>query len=403
MLGKTNITAIKESTTVTDIEDLRWKPIKIDGVNSDFVKAVYGNNMLVAITRDGTIVSTTDGENWKKTRIETEGSYELEDIIWTGSQYVMVGNRKEIVTEEKENTYKYHGIIVISEQLIDFSIEEDGDNTYSRYYAAIKQDEKLIIISKEYKNDIAWAGVYAVVKDSNGILKQRIILCEVRSNAVFKDLNNYKIIVAKKNSGGAVYVEDNHAPGVSIYRVNRMNTTLDWINYSSRQITLSETARNRAFSVFECKDSLFYYDDTNHNLKKILDNNSYVVVSQNKEFFFIDAIYFNRCEIFLNGHNMLVIKSGDSMEDKTLEDLIEITYDFEMRFVEKAFGGLYIWGTEGNILVSSDEVKDEEVIAVKTMSAVKALYDAKIYTDERYAALEARIIELENLTDLTAN
>ncbi|MBD5632442.1 MAG: hypothetical protein HDP34_04365 [Clostridia bacterium] len=404
MLGKTNITAIKEGTTVTDIEEYSWKSIKVNGVNSDFVKAVYGNNMLVAITRDGTIVSTADGENWEKTRIEMEGSYELEDIIWTGSQYIMVGNRKEIVTEkiiqegDSASVYKYHGIKVTSERLLDFLVEEDEDNIYSRYYAIVEKDEKQIIISKEYKDYPENAGVYAVFKDSNGTLKKKISKCTVSQDRICGHLNDHKVVVAKKNSGGAVYIEDNHFIGLTSSTApnayNKIWITSDWLSYSSIQVQNSST-QERAFSVFECKDSLFYYKDDYHTLLKILNENSQTTVSQNVAFLFLDAIYFNKCEILVNGHNMLVIRSGENIADKTLEDLIEITYDFEIRFIEKAFSGLYIFGTEGNILVSSDEIKNEEAIAVKTMSATKALHDAKVYADEKYAVLEARIIELE--------
>lgn len=413
MLGKTNITAIQESTNVTDIEDYIWKSMKIDGVNSDFVKAVYGNDMLVAITRDGTIVSTADGENWKKTRIETEDAYELEDIIWTGSQYVMVGNRKEIVTEsaigegDSENVYRYHGIIVTSEQLVEFSIEEDTDNSYSRYYAVIEKEEKRIIISKEYKNDLVNAGVYAIAKDFNGILKKKIYTCSVSSERICGNLNDYKIIVAKKHSGGAVYVEDNHSDNATQKDYNGIYVTLDWMKYS--YICVDTTSKNTvALSMFECKDTLLFYAnpmsyDGIHQIYQILDGEKYPFNGGHR-LWLLDAVYFNKCEVFVNAHSMIVVRPEDNnIGYKTPEDLIDITYDFEIRFIEKAFAGLYIFGTDGNILASSDEAKNEELTAVKTMSAVRALYDAKAYADEKYAALEARIMKLENRVDLTAD
>lgn len=405
MLGKTNITAIQESTNVTDIEDYIWKSMKIDGVNSDFVKAVYGNDMLVAITRDGTIVSTADGENWKKTRIETEDAYELEDIIWTGSQYVMVGNRKEIVTETglgntgSNNTttsYKYHGMIVKSKQLTEFSIEEDEDNFYSRYYAVVEKDGSYIIISKEYKKnadgtqDSDGGGVYAVTKNASGSVKTRIAKCTVYQNSECYHFNRCKVIVAKNNGGGAVFVEEQNDSHYGVYK------TSDWMAYHGS--TMATGTSYEFLAMFECKGYLYYCEaqGNGYYLSKIISTSTVNIICKDIPIFFIDAVYFNKCEIFLTRNSMLVIRTGESIAEKIADELIEITYDFEIKFVEKAFNKLYIFGAGGNILCSSDEAQNNEGIAVKTMSATKALYDAKTYTDEKYAALEARIIELEN-------
>lgn len=406
MLGKTNLTTIKESTTVTDIEDFSWRSIKIDGVNSDFIKAVYANNTLAAITRDGTIVSTADGENWRKTRIETEGSYELEDIIWTGSRYVMVGNRKELVTEsglgntDSNNTttsYKYHGIIVISQQLTEFSIEEDQENFYSRYYAVVDKDGDYIIISKEYKkmdgdkHDPNGGGVYAVTKSESGRVKQKIAECTVYQNSECYHFNMVKVIVAKNNGGGAVFVvEENN--GTSSYGVYK---TSDWAKYHGYKT--SSTAYD-FLAIFECKGYLYYCEaqGNGYYLSKIISISTVDIICKDIPVFFVDAVYFNKCEIFLTRNSMLVIRAGESIAEKIADGLIEITYDFEIKFIEKAFNKLFIFGAGGNILSSSDETQNNEGIAVKTMSATKALFDARAYTDERYAALEARIIELEN-------
>ena len=407
MLGKTNITAINKSTIVTDIEDYSWKSIKIDGVNSDFIKAVYGNNMLVAITRDGTIVSTADGENWKKTRIETEGSYELEDIIWTGSQYVMVGNRKELVTETaigntgSNNTtisYKYHGIIVTSQQLTEFSIEEDEENFYSRYYAVVEKDGSYIIISKEYrkmdggKHDPDGGGVYAVTKNESGSIKKKIAKCVVYQDSECYHFNNDKVVVAKNNNGGgAVYVEErNNNTSYGVFK------TSDWEQYYGNNMGIG--SGYEFMSMFECKGYLYYCESQGdgYYLSKIISISTEDIICKKLPIFFIDAVYFNKCEIFLTRNSMLVIRAGESIAEKITDGLIEVTYDFEIRFIEKAFNKLYIFGVGGNILSSSDEEQNNEGSAVKTMSATKALFDARAYADEKYAALEARIIELEN-------
>ena len=87
------------------------------------------------------------------------------------------------------------------------------------------------------------------------------------------------------------------------------------------------------------------------------------------------------------------------LAEKTIEELIDITYDFSITNIIKAFGKLYLFGTNGHILVSSDEIKNENAISVKTMSANKALYEAKEYTDKKYKELEERVARLEEVNN----
>ena len=95
---------------------------------------------------------------------------------------------------------------------------------------------------------------------------------------------------------------------------------------------------------------------------------------------------------------MLIVKKGESIADKTLDDLIEIAPELTMNCITKAFGQLFIFGNQGAVLKSSVETNNENAIAVQTLSAKKALSDAKQYTDEQYALLEARIEALEGTT-----
>lgn len=148
MLGKTNITAIEGGVIVSDIEDYRWDRIRVEGITGTFVRAVYENDTLVAITKDGMLAFTRDSENWSKVRLDIEGTYELTDIIWDGRRYVMVGSREEIVDQK----YIYHGFIAVTENLAEFNIIYAAADEYSRYYAVIETDGKYIIISREHSS-----------------------------------------------------------------------------------------------------------------------------------------------------------------------------------------------------------------------------------------------------------
>ena len=152
-------------------------------------------------------------------------------------------------------------------------------------------------------------------------------------------------------------------------------------------------------NVYECKDNLFYESmvtTDNYRMVKVLTSNETSILSTEQNFAFVDGVYFNDCQIFINNHKMLVVKKKESIADKTLDDLIEIAPEFTMNCITKAFGQIYIFGNRGVILKSSVETNNEEAIAVQILSAKKALQDAKKYTDRQYAVLEARIIALES-------
>lgn len=148
---------------------------------------------------------------------------------------------------------------------------------------------------------------------------------------------------------------------------------------------------------FECKDELYVmaFNGT-YSLYKITNSDECMLLSSEKNFAFVDGVYFNECQIFINSHKMLIVKKGENIAEKTPDNLIEIAPELTMNCITKAFGQLYIFGNQGVILKSSVETNNEEAIAVQTLSAKKALLDAKKYTDEKYAILEARIIALES-------
>ena len=133
-----------------------------------------------------------------------------------------------------------------------------------------------------------------------------------------------------------------------------------------------------------------------YNLCKITNSDECMLMSSEKNFAFVDGVYFNECQIFINNHEMLIVKKGENIAEKTPDNLVEIAPELTMNCITKAFGQLYIFGNQGVILKSSVETNNEEAITVQALSAKKALMDAKRYTDEKYAFLEARIIALES-------
>lgn len=90
MLGKTNITTLKEGAIVTEIEDYRWIQQET-GINGNFIKAIYNNEYLVAISKDGVIAYTMDGEVWNSFLLEY-ADCRLNDIDWDGNRFILSGS-----------------------------------------------------------------------------------------------------------------------------------------------------------------------------------------------------------------------------------------------------------------------------------------------------------------------
>ena len=379
MLGKTNITTLSEGGIVTEIEDFRWIQGQ-SGIRSDFVKAIFQNGYLAAITADGAIVYSTDGEVWEVVRIDAEGC-KLNDIDWDGERFLLVGSRMEV----GGTTSGEKGLIMST---ADFkSLVKINDLPYNEYFSIFPQNGKYSMLAQ--KGDT----IYSIFTDLTENGTQEIEL-EIKEKIIQNGT------IAKSTNGALVCIQSyEHGVGsmagivVNYIDIAKVN------NNSVRNLLSFAGSRNpNIISVFECKDIpyLMYLQDTdNYKLNKVTGSDEIMTVCMGQNFAFKDGVYFNGCQIFINNHEMMVIRKEENIADKTLEELIEIAPETTMNCIIRAFGRLYIFGNQGAILKSSAETNNEEAIVVQTLSAKKALADAKRYTDGQFAVLEARIAALE--------
>ncbi len=371
MLGKTNITALSEGAIVTEVEDFKWVQIQ-SGTYGNFVKAIYKNGYLVAITADGTVAYTTDGEVWQ-TSVPEYTDCKLNDIEWDGSRFILAGSYLEGVGKT--------AIILVTNDFMSYE-RKVVPITYDdaeEYLSVFPVNKKYIVIYK--CSDKIVEGIWDF--GDEWVKRNTLIASYYVSGTASITHSTDGILAYFKRFYGA--------EGTNyLYRIS-----LD----KSFQIEV-DNDRNYlpVIKVFECKDNLLYVDmraNENYKLSKILSSGEEMLMSSGINYMFVDGVYFNGCELFINNHEMLVVKKGESIADKTLDDLIEIAPELTMNCITKAFGQLFIFGNQGAILKSSVETNNEEAITVQTISAKKALADAKKYTDEKYVALEARIAALE--------
>lgn len=385
MLGKTNITTLAEGAIATEIEDYNWNRIQT-GIDGNFVKAVYKNGYLVAITADGTVTYTKDGEVWQTSVLEYKNC-KLNDIDWDGSRFVLVGSY--ISTDRIEE------ILIVTTK--DF--EE-----YAKVEIIYSNNEGLLVFPQN--------GICIIISRGNYVLYVwRIRITENGAEKI--DYNSINVqtydckyySLAKNTNGIVVYYTENQSPNYQ-HRIKRINAEGEQILVKTMQELYNDSIynKNKAVSVFECKDILYtmeLFECTGYNLNKVTDSGEIMEVCTGQNFMLVDGVYFNECQVFINSHDMLVVKKGENISDKTLNDMIEIAPELTMNCITKAFGQIYIFGNQGVILKSSAEPNNEDTIAVRTMSAKKALAEAKIYTDAKYSVLEARIAALEaaNVTE----
>lgn len=383
MLGRTNITALAEGGIVTEVEDFRWVQMP-SGVYGNFVKATCKDGRLVAITADGSVVHTADGEVW-----EASGTgfadCRLNDIEWDGSRFLIVGS----CTEDGKKV----GLILATDDFsryerLDVGNSDDTEQEYDEeYYGIYYVDGRYLMVAMG-TGGRSHPCVYAGDFGEGGMSRRYISLyyatgsksCNVKGVSVAKNSSemllgvNYDTGVARKNE--VVKVDGNGSAGIKC-----------WDSDGSMHI-----------NVFECKDALYYeslYSSESYNLVKVLPSKEEMVMCTGQNFAFTDGVYFDGSQLFINSHGMLVVRKGEGIADKTVDDMMEIAPEMTMRCIEKAFGQLYIFGNHGAILRSSVETGNEEAIAVQAISARKALADAKAYADGLYQELEARIAALE--------
>ena len=380
MLGKTNITALQEGAIVTDVADYGWIQQQI-GINGNFVRTIFNNQYLVGITENGIIAYTADGEVWQ-TVVPDYVDIRLNDIAWDGNRFLVAGSCRN----EDEDTKKDYPRIPLLLSIADFAKHEPIN--------IISSSDPLIPTSFVDLEDIL-----AIYPENN-----KYVILALRQNSpnrfylIYTDLSSfcekdeypqvstiaYPFSIAKSSHGMIMGYLKEYG---SIYKLEK----------DGLKPVLENNVSNRLY-VFESKDEFYYMGLTEshkYELRKILSTLETTLISSNINCMFSDGVYYNGCQLFINNHSMLIVKKGESIGEKTLDDLVEIAPEATMTFIEKAFGQLFIFGNQGLILKSTNEVNNKEAITVQHLSAKQALAQSKIYTNEQVASLEARIAALE--------
>ena len=383
MLGKTNVLALQEGSIITEIKDFSWLKMIVE-VYGNFVKAIYNDNYLAAITADGSVVYSMDGEVWNISTPEFENC-KLNDIEWDGTKFILVGSQTKTI----ESFTGEYGLVITTVDFVTYEeikINNESNvltGTSSNLYYDIEYVAVLFNNGKYTIAAVRYNGSYIKIHFYIGNLTD----FQMSKEHISIDSGQRGIQIAKKENKFIIYTW--YQAGA--YKYHQMNITTGEKIILSKNISSSTTGyAYDIVNVFKCKDIVYYMNllgsensSFNYKLVKILDSNEEITESYGKNFMFKSGVYFNECEVFINAHEMLIVKKGETISDKTIEDLIEIVPENTMNIIIKAFNQLYIFGNRGLILKSSMETNNNEAITVQTLSAKKALAQAKAYTDEK--------------------
>lgn len=392
MLGKTNITTLSEGGTATEVEDFSW--IKMEsGTYADIEKAICENGYLAALTADGSVLFTKDGEYWETMKPDYTDC-RLNDITWDGRRFLLVGSCKD----DTVNTDDTVGLVLATAdfrtveklQLLEEKLQlpEYASGQYcAEYFAVLPQNGKYVLVSRGGKQ------LYLVVTD----FINAITSCAAVKTGVTNPRKFLKVSTAKNADTIIVYTYVEWASGANTAYAQVVVKIKDGES-SPLRLTLPNTSGVVA-AVFECKSVLYVQFliavSSKYPLYRITESGETGSVSEEQNYMFRNGVYFGGCQLFINSHDMLIVRKNENIADKTVDDLIEIAPEDTMEFVLKAFGQLYIFGKRGLILKSSAEASEPNTVLVQTLSAKRALGEAKSYADAKYRELEERIARLE--------
>lgn len=324
-----------------DLENVLWNQVP-SGTYSNFVRAVSKSGYPVAITADGIVVYSADGISWEKSKPDYPDC-KFTDIDWDGERFLIAGS----YTDEASRTV---GLLLETEDFREYRKiavpnSRDSDTEYDTcYYAVYPVNGRYVVIamrSSSTSNIYVYAGDLENEWKSAGRLSSEVVFTKV-----------HNVGIAKSSTGMLVRAYFT-ATQQSVTVTRDMVTRVD--SEGGMKGFFGDSHQNE-IHVFECRDTLYYCahsEKQEYRLVKVPESGEQVVLSTGQNFAFIGGVYFNRCDVFINYHSMMVMKAKEGFGEKTVEDLTEIAPEYAVSCITKAFGRIYIFGNRGLILVSS--------------------------------------------------
>ena len=388
MLGKTNLLFVAEDEPT----DLSFNPQYIlTSSSGNILKIEYINNLFFVFANDNKVLYGSDINNLQT--LKKDGSpFPATYIIYKNNAYYMITKEE---SNEKVVVYKTTNLTSFEEILIrSVSSEVDSDLTvYNAGALLLTSDNKIAML-------------YSKVREN--VPRMRFILTDS-----FDSFNH------ESNN----FIEFNEYMGYDFYKTYMLKDRI-FSYYSSNSlylITLDGTLKNvTQFTNYAA--GYFFYVST-YNTSNMSSSRKLAV------YYSLNGVDYQAVQLDIPAYNasttkgvsffeydgniaMLYPDENDEMKQKiaisptpkglvdAVKTAIPVSVDYSIQTKISLYKDDYVYlGSTGGIIIKAKldytDTTRPDITVLKTLSAKQALVESKRYTDEKIAALEARVKALE--------
>ena len=388
MLGKTNLLFVAEDEPT----DLSFNPQYIlTSSSGNILKIEYINNLFFVFANDNKVLYGSDINNLQT--LKKDGSpFPATYIIYKNNAYYMITKEE---STEKVVVYKTSNLTSFEEIVIR---RENSEERYSSGSTITYCAGALLLTS-----DNRIAMLYSKT-EGDGQPRIRFILCDT-----FDSFNH------ESNN----FIEFNEYMGYDFYRTYMLKDRI-FSYYSSNSlylITLDGTLKNVTQFTNYAAGYFFYvstYNTSNmsydtklavyYSLNGVdyqavkLDVSAYNINVKDVSFFEYDG---NIVMLYPeNGTQKIAISPTPKGLVDAVKTAIPVSVDYSIQTKISLYKDDYVYlGSTGGIIIKGKldytDTTRPDITVLKTLSAKQALVESKRYTDEKIAALEARLLVLE--------
>lgn len=374
MTGRTNIIPTRTAAITSDEFDLKnvqWNAVVLD-TSDNCVCTLYEKDTIVLLFSKGSVSWSYDGEKWNTKKL---GNFVFQYIFYDGKQFLICGSSNDnglIITTvdfESFTTYDKFTSSVQSQYNLNFC----GGFYDGNAYRFIALETNISSISARY-NVYTWQGeTLDTLKAKKEILSQTGGQLNLKYSYNGKRCN---VIICWINGSSA-----NVASYKNYY-------SADGIDYVSAEIT-SIQSRELSYINIKSLDGIAYVF-CNEKLYRSLSGTTWTLISEIESMRDITKIN-NQFFIIGTPNKGLITQGNESISEKTSNDLQILIDDVVVTNVIYALERVVMVCNGGIVCYASQKNADPETEAVKTMSARKALSDAKVYTDSKFEEMKKYI------------
>lgn len=384
MLGKTNLLFVAEDEPT----DLSFNPQYIlTSSSGNILKIEYINNLFFVFANDNKVLYGSDINNLQT--LKKDGSpFPATYIIYKNNAYYMITKEE---SNEKVVVYKTTNLTSFEEILIrSVSSEVNSDLTvYNAGALLLTSDNKIAMLYSKVRENVP--RIRFILTDSfDGFNHESNNFIEFNE---YMGYDFYKTYMLKDRIFS--YYSSN-----SLYLITldgTLKNVTQFTNYAAGYFFYVSTYATSSMS-YDTKLAVYYsLNGVDYQAVK-LDVSAYNINVKDVSFFEYDG---NIAMLYPeNGTQKIAISPTPKGLVDAVKTAIPVSVDYSIQTKISLYKDDYVYlGSTGGIIIKAKldytDTTRPDITVLKTLSAKQALVESKRYTDEKIAALEARVKALE--------